>query len=104
MPGQNLGYDPGTATRRHVHVDEHDVGDSFRDQFDRGVDIGSRADHIEVAAATELAANTSEEQFVVVDDEDLDRHDSTLRAMANSTSVPSPTVLVTVARPPWRCM
>src|SRR5680860_1672527 len=81
--------DPFTAARRHVHVDENDIGRAFPDHLDGGIDLRGLTDDLDTVA--ELAAHAAAEQVVVVDQEHartrLAAHDAT-RGIVSSTSVP----------------
>ena len=92
--GRILGEHPAdhglTTAVGHVHIDEHDVGNTLADQLDGGVDLRRLAHDVDVR--TQLDANAGAEQVVVVDEEHTQPSGvaahGRVRRIVSSTSVP----------------
>ena len=93
--------DGGATAVRHVHVDEHHVGQPLADELDRGIHLRCVADEIE--EVPDLGPHSGAEQLVVVDDEHPRRfagHPRPGRGSSSRISVPSPIRDRITASPP----
>src|SRR5829696_4891704 len=103
--------DLDAAAVGHVDVEQDHVGARLGDQGDGLVDRLGLPDDVDELA--QLCAHAGAEEAVVVDEDDA-RGGAGVRGVrgahapslgrTSSTSVPSPGVAWTVARPPWRAM
>ena len=66
--GAHGAQDGETTTVGHVHVEQHDVGQSLDDELDGGVDLVGFTDDVDVSG--DLGADARADQLVVVDEED----------------------------------
>src|SRR5690606_15731689 len=95
------------AAAGQVDVEQHHFGLGGSDPLDGGLGVGRLADHLDAVA--ELGPHARAEHLVVVDEEHARgahavASRSRVRPISTLTSVPSPGVLTTSARPPWRAM
>src|SRR6266702_4036282 len=113
---RNHGLPPATG---EVHIEQNHIGEALGDQCDRRFHIVRLSHDLDLVA--EFGPDPGAEQAVIVDDEDprpaaarcghagccharLGSRCPAARGMVRDTSVPSPSVLRTVAEPPWRAI
>jgi hypothetical protein len=87
---------------RHPHIHEHDVG-SLADRLGEGlVAVGRLSDDDDVLLGFEDGPQTCPDKWLVVDEEDVDRHrDRSLRGNRAETAYPSPRLGAAVRTPSY---